>query len=155
MTRAIQVFVVLTVLLAAWQIARRFGVNFTPFRDDVRPVAIANIDNPGEPTDISRYRVHGRITAIEFYSAHCASCRNMDKIMRALISRRPEIVLRIVDIDRPRSGGIDFKSPLAIQYGITTLPTFIVYDRSGMKLPGGSAIVSKWITEEFGPPRRR
>lgn len=152
MTRAIQVFLVLTLLAAGWQLFRRFNPGFTLFHDTTPRVAIANIDSPGQPTDIERYRVPRRITVIEFYSGHCASCRNMDVIMRELVARRPEIVLRLVDIDRPRSPAIDFDSPLAIQYGITRLPAFVVYDRAGRKLPGGDAIVSRWIREEFGPP---
>jgi len=153
MVRAMQVFLVATVLLAGWQIFHRLNPSFTLFHDSTPAVAIANIDAPGQPTDITQYVVPRHVTMIVFYSNNCPTCRSMDRTLRTLVERRPRTVLRYVDIDRPKMSSIDFQSPLARQYGITRVPTFVVYDQMGQRLPGGTAIVSEWIQEEFGRNR--
>ena len=68
----------------------------------------------------------------------------------ALAAANTKIAISRLEIDRPGSTGIDWQSPLARQYNLTSVPHFKVYDASGKLLAEGEParkLVIKLLTE--------
>jgi hypothetical protein len=52
-------------------------------------------------------------------------------MLMRLDSKRNDIIVHKVDINRPGIRGIDWESPVARQYNIHSVPYFMIYDPSG------------------------
>lgn len=101
---------------------------------------VANAANPGERIEVDVCLASGKETLVEFYSDRCPPCREMERVLSDLASRRPDLAIRRLNIDRLGSAGIDFDSPLAEQYSIDAVPAFRIYDQTGkLKLEGKPA----------------
>ena len=70
--------------------------------------------------------------------------------MAKLAAKRPDLAIKKVNINRPGVQGIDWRSPLAQQYGIRQVPYFMIFDPEGkLAAQGGGATeqVGGWLRE--------
>lgn len=113
-----------------------------------QPIFVINASNRGERTDIERFVVPGKTTIFDFYSDYCPPCRAVAPKLERLANSRNDIVVRKVDINRPGHQGIDWRSPVAQQYGLRFVPYYVVYnpDRS-VRARGQEAakLVYSWL----------
>jgi len=99
--------------------------------------SIANSDNPGEELDISEYLTKGKINIVDFYSEYCPPCRRISPLLSKMDKKRDDVVVVKLDINRPGISGIDWRSPLARQYGLNSIPHFKIFDEKGNKIAEG------------------
>jgi thiol-disulfide isomerase/thioredoxin len=92
---------------------------------------VINKENPGQEIDIQNFVQPNKITIFDFYSEFCGPCKRISPKLKRLDSRREDIIIHQVDINRPGIRGIDWGSPVARQYNLRAIPYFIIYDSSG------------------------
>mgnify|MGYP001766431297 CR=1 FL=1 len=97
------------------------------------PVVITH----GEPVDIERHLVKGKTVIFDFYSEYCPPCRRIAPRLAQLGTRRTDVVVVKVDINRPGVQGIDWNSTVARQYGLRSVPHFIIYSPEGKRIAEG------------------
>ena len=68
--------------------------------------------------------VPGKITVVDFFADWCAPCRKISPYLVKLSEQHPDIVVRKVDI-------VNWKSPVAKQWGLRSIPNMRVYDKNG------------------------
>lgn len=94
----------------------------------------------GQPVQIADYVVKGKTTIFDFSSEYCPPCRAIAPKLAALHAKRSDIVVVTVDINRPDVKGIDWKSPVARQYDLHSIPHFKVFGPDGkLKAEGDEA----------------
>lgn len=111
-----------------------------------KPLSIAQ----GAKVDLAEFTVTGSVTVFAFTSEYCAPCRENDDLLYRLHRTHPKIAVVKVDINRAEVHKIDWASPVAEQYGIHTLPYFMVSGPDGKKIAEGDAakaLVERWIAE--------
>jgi thiol-disulfide isomerase/thioredoxin len=111
----------------------------------------ANAAAPGEEIDIEDLVQTGAITIFDFYSDYCPPCRKISPLLEELDEKRADIVVMKIDINREGRKGIDWGSPVARQYGLRSIPHFVIYDESGERTHEGQAAaqqVFRWLMEE-------
>ncbi len=92
---------------------------------------------PGKKVDVADLAIPGKTTIFDFFSEYCAPCRKISPILEELDRRRNDIVVIKLNINRQGVKGIDWNSPLAKQYRITSIPYFIIYDGNGNRTHEG------------------
>lgn len=85
----------------------------------------------GKEINLSDYAVPGKITVFDFTSKYCGPCQVYNEPLAKLHAQRADIAVVKVDINRPETKGIDWKSPVAQQYGMRSIPHFKVYGPDG------------------------
>ena len=121
------------------------GAGYYPAAAQVRE---GNPNRGGETLDKKNLLDRSRTTAIDFYSPYCYPCVQMAPILEQLAARLPEVQFVRVNINRPEAKGIDWKSPLAQQYRIKSVPYFMVFDPQGNLVAEGSAarkMIQGWL----------
>jgi thiol-disulfide isomerase/thioredoxin len=111
-------------------------------------VADANRSNPGQTLDVNSLVVQGKTTLIDFHSPFCPPCVQLAPIMAQLAAKRPDLVIKKVNINRPEVQGIDWRSPLAQQYQIRQVPYFMIFSPQGQLVAQGreaSETVERWL----------
>jgi thiol-disulfide isomerase/thioredoxin len=103
----------------------------TPSRGEVSVGYVVNSKNPGQEVDIQRFVQANKTTIFDFYSDYCGPCQRISPLLKRLDSRREDIIVHKVDINRSGIKGIDWGSPVARQYNIHAVPYFMIYDSSG------------------------
>jgi len=78
----------------------------------------------GAQVDISQHLVLGSVTVVDFYADWCGPCRQLAPSLEQLASSDPEIALRKIDI-------VNWKTAVAQQFNIHSIPQVNVYDRNG------------------------
>jgi len=91
----------------------------------------------GEAVDIERHLVKGKTVVFDFYSDYCPPCRNVAPRLEKLDAKRDDLVVIRVDINRPGVQGIDWNSTVARQYGLRSIPHFVIYSPDGKKAAEG------------------
>lgn len=91
----------------------------------------------GQEITIQNYLVSGKTNIFDFYSDYCPPCREVAPLLEVLAKRRTDVVVNKVDINRPGVEGIDWSSPVALQYNLHSIPHFKVFDASGRLLAEG------------------
>jgi thioredoxin 1 len=132
---------VLTVLLSLGLVSPGAGAG---------TVAEANAAHGGAPLEVKSLRVKGKTTLIDFYSPYCPPCMRLAPIMEQLAARRPDLVIKKVNINRPGFQGIDWHSPLAEQYKLRRVPYFIIFTPQGTLMAEGrnaAEQVKIWLQE--------
>ena len=104
----------------------------------VPDLQVANATSPGETLDLPKLAVAGKTTLVEFTSERCPACAEMAPAMDFLSRHKEGLAIRQVVIDRPGSSGIDFDSPLARQWQVDSVPSFVILDETGRIASRGS-----------------
>lgn len=97
----------------------------------------ANAFAPGAELAVEDYLLKGRTTIVDFYSDYCPPCRKMSPLLAKLAKRRADLAVVKLDINRQGVEGIDWASPLARQYELSSIPYFRIYDGEGNLLQDG------------------
>jgi thiol-disulfide isomerase/thioredoxin len=108
------------------------------------PIRIAH----GATVTLADYVVPGKTTIFDFYSDYCPPCRALKPRLENLHRTNPGVALVVVDINRPGVKGIDWKSPVARQYQLESIPHLAVYGPDGRlqaEGDGAEAIVARMI----------
>ena len=95
------------------------------------PESAVKVIGHGERVNIEDHLVPGKITIIDFFSEFCGPSMAIAPGLEVLATRREDIAVVKVDINRPGVMGIDFRSPVAQQYQIRSVPHFMIYDANG------------------------
>ena len=85
----------------------------------------------GQEVKITDYLVPGKITVFDFTSEFCPPCRAIAPALEKMHGKRADIAVVAVDINRPDVKGIDWKSPVARQYNLNSIPHFKVFGPDG------------------------
>ena len=85
----------------------------------------------GQPVKITDYLVPGKTVVFDFYSEFCGPCVQVAPALEKLHQTKADVVVVKVDINRPGVRGIDWKSPVAQQYRLNSIPHFKVYGPDG------------------------
>ncbi len=121
-------------------------------------LARAKADKPeriafGQEVDITRHFVAGKTIVVDFTSDYCPPCRAINPYLDKLHASRDDIVVLKVDINRPDVRGIDWGSPVAKQYGMSSIPYFKVFGPNGQQIADGQdarKMVIAWLEELEG-----
>ena len=132
---------ILVVLLIA--IVLPFACNAEKKQKVDKESLIVNSGNPGEEMDITKHLIKGKINIVDFYSEFCPPCVRVSPYLIELNTKRDDIVVLKVDINRPGKNRIDWKSPLAAQYKLRSIPHFKIYDENGKKILEGQEATQK------------
>lgn len=97
-----------------------------PFRD---------IRRNGAAIEVAELIVPGKITVVDFYADWCGPCRKIAPHLKALADD-PQIVVRKVDI-------VNWKSPVAKQWQLRSIPNMRVYDRSGKQVGAATSSLQR------------
>ena len=102
----------------------------------------------GAEVDIKEHLVKGKTTIVDFTSEYCPPCRAISPRLDALHQKRDDIAVLKVDINRPDFKGIDWRSPVAQQYKLRSVPHFKVFDAEGKLVAEGeqaAELVYSWV----------
>jgi len=75
---------------------------------------------------LDKLLVADKFTVFDVYADWCGPCRDVDKKLREIVAKRPDVAVRKLSV-------LDFDSPLAQELGIEMLPHVIVYTPEGKK----------------------
>jgi thioredoxin 1 len=78
----------------------------------------------GQQIDISKHLALGNVTIVDFYADWCGPCKAVEPTIQQLAQSDPEIAVRKIDI-------VNWVSPVAIQYHVSTIPRVEIYGRKG------------------------
>lgn len=109
----------------------------------------------GETIVLADHLVPGKTTIVDFTSKYCPPCQKYNEPLAKLHASRADLAVVKVDINRPETKGIDWKSPVAQQFKLRSIPHFKVYGPDGKLIaednPGVSSdarkIVHKFMEE--------
>ncbi|HEX2852161.1 MAG TPA: thioredoxin family protein [Opitutaceae bacterium] len=102
----------------------------------------------GQRVVIADYVVPGKTTIFDFTSEYCPPCRAIAPKLDALHAKRDDIAVVKVDINRPGVKGIDWRSPVATQYKMQSIPNFKVFGPDGKLVAEGEKageLVRSWL----------
>lgn len=116
-------------------------------------LAASKADKPahvsfGQEVSLAELAVPGKTTVFDFTSQYCPPCRAIAPKLDKLHADRADIAVVKVDINRPDVKGIDWKSPVARQYDLQSIPHFKIYGPDGKLLAEGDQarkMVNAWI----------
>jgi thiol-disulfide isomerase/thioredoxin len=90
-----------------------------------KPLVISN----GQRVSLADYLVPGKTTVFDFYSENCPNCRSIAADIIRLHGNHGDIAVVLVNIDRPGAKGIDWQSPVAVQYNLPSTPVPNLFPR--------------------------
>ncbi len=102
----------------------------------------------GQEVNLADHLVPGKTVVFDFTSKYCGPCVRISPALDKLHASRADIAVVKVDINRPDTKGIDWKSPVARQYALQSIPHFKVYGPDGkLKAEGdkGWEMVMGWL----------
>jgi thioredoxin 1 len=85
----------------------------------------------GAEVKLTDHLVAGKTVIFDFYSDYCPPCVAIAPELEKLHAKRADVVVVKVDINRAGIKGIDWKSPVAQQYKLRSIPHFKVYGPDG------------------------
>ncbi len=104
----------------------------------------------GEEIELKDFAVAGEYTVFDFMSEYCPPCKQIAPWMNRLHAERDGVTVVKVDINRPGVRGIDWKSPVASQFGLSSIPHFKVLDAEGNLVAEGDRaweMLVAWLEE--------
>lgn len=110
-----------------------------------------NVITRGEKVTLTDHLAEGRTTVFDFASSGCGMCRTLAPRLAALDEQRDDLVVKVIDLNRPGTPDVDWESPVAKQYGFRSLPYFVIYGPDGKLLAKGEEagrIVERWLHPE-------
>jgi len=78
----------------------------------------------GAQVDINKHLALGNVTVVDFYADWCPACKWLSPHLEQMASSDPEIAVRKIDI-------VNWKTAVARQYHIGSIPQVNVYNRGG------------------------
>ena len=103
----------------------------------------------GQTINLAEVLVPGKTTVVDFTSKYCPPCQFYNEPLVKLHSQRNDIAVVKVDINRPDVRGIDWKSPVAQQFKLQSIPHFKVFGPDGKliaeDIPGGDSAARKYV----------
>lgn len=137
-------------------IMKRFAAAFVAALLITAPLAAALTAKPAEPLHISQgqevqladYLLAGKTVVFDFTSKFCPPCRAYDEPLKALHAKRDDVVIVKVDINRPETRGIDWKSPVARQFELQSIPHFKVYSPDGKLVAEDKVVITNGQYDE-------
>jgi thiol-disulfide isomerase/thioredoxin len=108
------------------------------------PEVISN----GKKVRLEDYLVPGKTTIFEFYSPFCPTCKAIAPDMDKLHATRDDLAVVKVNINRPGAKGIDWDSPVSLQYKLEGTPRMKVYGPDGKLVAEGRPaydLVTGWF----------
>lgn len=93
----------------------------------------------GQEIAVTDYVVKGKTTIVDFTSKFCPPCERISPMLDKLHAEREDVAVVKVDINRPDVRGIDWKSPVARQYELRSIPHFKIYGPDGSLTAEGDA----------------
>ncbi len=78
----------------------------------------------GAQVNINQHLALGNVTVVDFYADWCGPCRQLSPSLEQMAKTDPEIALRKIDI-------VNWKTPVARQFNVNSIPQVNVYNRSG------------------------
>jgi thiol-disulfide isomerase/thioredoxin len=109
---------------------------------------ITGARSPGEEIDVDSLIVEGQVNVFDFYSDYCPPCRKISPLLEKLDIRRDDILVIKIDINRPGVRGIDWRSPVARQFSLNSIPHFKIYDKEGQIMHEGSSAYT-WLLRKL------
>lgn len=108
----------------------------------------------GDPIAVNDYLVPGKTVVFGFVSEYsppcpCEPCHNLGDPFQALHEGREDVVVVKVDINRAGVTKIDWKSPVAQQFGLRRVPHFVVYGPDGKVIATDSGRIRKGAGRNF------
>lgn len=110
----------------------------------------ANAGREGETLDVKSLAVKGKVTLIDFHSPFCPPCVQLAPLLTQLAVKRGDLVIKKVNINRAGFQGIDWRSPLAQQYQLRSVPYFMIFNPHRRLVAAGSEAsqqVQRWLQE--------
>jgi thiol-disulfide isomerase/thioredoxin len=129
--------IVVAVILALWLTA---GSALAAGR-----VVEGNRGQEGKTFDLNSIVSQGQFTLVDFWSPYCGPCLKMAPYMEQLAARRSDLKVVKLNINRAGVQGIDWKSPLALQYNVKSVPFLIIFDKKGRKIAEGQQALQLFI----------
>lgn len=102
----------------------------------------------GQEIQLADHLVPGKTTVVDFTSEYCPPCRAIAPKLEKLHADRADIAVVKVDINRPDVKGIDWKSPVAQQFALKSIPHFKVFGPDGKLVAEGQEareMVTAWF----------
>ncbi len=97
----------------------------------------------GEEVDLEDYLVTDKITIFDFYSVFCPPCRALKPYLETLHARDDDIAVVVVNINRKDIRGIDWNSPVALEFQLKSIPHLVIYNEDGEVIAEGGEAISK------------
>jgi thiol-disulfide isomerase/thioredoxin len=104
-----------------------------------------NRGQEGESFDLGKVVSQGKFTLVDFWSPYCGPCLRMAPYMESLAAKRSDLKVVKLNINRAGVQGIDWKSPLAQQYNIKSVPFLVIFDKQGKKIAEGQSALNMFI----------
>ena len=104
----------------------------------------------GQEVQLADYAVVGQHVVFDFMSDYCPPCRQIAPWMDRLHAESDKVTVVKVDINRPGVRQIDWKSPVAAQFRLSSIPHFKVMDEKGNLVAEGDQawnMVVAWLQE--------
>ncbi len=79
----------------------------------------------GAEVDLKNYLVKDKVVIFDFYADWCGPCKMISPKLEELANQYSDVVVRKIDI-------INWSSPVAKQYQLSSIPNVRVYDKQGM-----------------------
>ena len=96
------------------------------------PMPPIKVNQAGAAINLQSSLVAGRINIVDFYADWCGPCRQMAPVLEGFVAKNPRYCLLKVDIK-------DWKSPVALQYGLRSIPHIKIFDERGRLMSEGDA----------------
>src|SRR5438046_2191338 len=87
-------------------------------------VSRSEIISHGTQVDINQHLALGYVTIVDFYADWCPACRWLSPRLEQMAASDPQIALRKIDI-------VNWKTAVARQFTIDSLPQVSIYNRAG------------------------
>jgi thioredoxin 1 len=91
------------------------------------PGDVQEIRGNGKRVELSEILVPGKVTVIDFFADWCGPCRTLSPMLEQMAATDGDVVVRKVDI-------VNWKSAVAAQYQLQSIPNVRVYNREGQQV---------------------
>lgn len=134
-------FIMLALLFTA-------GIQTIPARAEGNSVEAAEASDheeitQGEKVNLADHLVAGKTVIFDFFSPYCPPCVRIKPYLIKLNSKRDDLVVKFVNINRKGVKGIDWRAPVVGQYNVSSVPHFKIYDGTGKLVAEGESAYEK------------
>jgi len=125
-----------------------FALALAPVMRAAEKGATPAVISHGAKVTLTDNLVAGKITIFDFYSKYCPPCVRFSPLLDKLHAKRDDLAVVKVDINRAGIKGIDWKSPVAQQYNLNSIPHIKIYGADGKLMAEGDkarSMALKWL----------